>query len=86
MIKEKIDEENTRANQKIAELVFVVKDGKVIQKEVVSGIQDNEFIQIVSGISIGEEVISGPYSAVSRSLKNGTKIVVVSKKELYNKN
>jgi len=84
--KEKIDEENTKANQKIAELVFVVKDGKVIQKEVVSGIQDNEFIQIISGISAGEEVISGPYSAVSRSLKEGTKIKVVSKKELYNKN
>jgi len=84
--KEKIDEENTKANQKIAELVFVVKDGKVVQKEVVSGIQDNEYIQIVSGIAVGEEVISGPYSAVSRSLKNGTKIKVVTKKELYNKN
>lgn len=84
--KEKIDEENTKANQKITELIFVVKDGKVIQKEVVSGIQDNEFIQILSGITVGEEVISGPYSAVSRSLKNGSKIKVVTKKELYNKN
>lgn len=84
--KEKIDEENTKANQKITELIFVVKDGKVIQKEVVSGIQDNEYIQIISGVAIGEQVISGPYSAVSRSLKNGSKIKVVTKKELYNKN
>lgn len=84
---EKIDEEKEKkkAEEELKELVFVVKDGKAYQKVVVSGIQDNEFIQIVSGIEKGEEVISGPYSAVSRSLKEGSPVVVVSKKELYNK-
>lgn len=83
--KEKIDEDK-KVEEKIKELVFVIKDGKAVQKEVVSGIQDNEFIQIISGIAKDEEVISGPYSAVSRSLKNDVKVKVVSKKELYNKN
>jgi HlyD family secretion protein len=83
--KEKNDEDN-KVEEKIKELVFVIKDGKAVQKEVVSGIQDNEFIQIISGIAKDEEVISGPYSAVSRSLKNDVKVKVVSKKELYNKN
>lgn len=84
---EKIDEEKEKkkAEEELKELVFVVKDGKAYQKVVVSGIQDNEFIQIVSGLQKGEEVISGPYSAVSRSLKDGIKVVVVSKKDLYNK-
>ena len=81
---EKIDEEKNKIVEEIKELVFVIKDGKVVQKEIKSGIQDNEFIEIISGLSKGEEVISGPYSAVSRSLKNGTKVVVVSKKDLYN--
>ncbi len=85
--KEKIDEEKEKkkAEEEIKELVFVIKDGKAVQKVVVSGIQDNEFIQIISGLEKGEEVISGPYSAVSRSLKDGSKVVVVSKKDLYNK-
>jgi HlyD family secretion protein len=86
--KEKIDEEKEKkkAEEELKELVFVVKDGKAYQKVVVSGIQDNEFIEIKSGLQKGEEVISGPYSAVSRNLKDGSPIVVVSKKDLYNKN
>lgn len=85
--KEKIDEEKEKkkAEEEIKELVFVIKDGKAVQKVVVSGIQDNEYIQIISGLEKGEEVISGPYSAVSRSLREGSKVVVVSKKDLYNK-
>lgn len=85
--KEKIDEEKEKkkAEEELKELVFVIKDGKAYQKVVVSGIQDNEFIQIVSGLEKGEQVISGPYSAVSRSLKDGANVVVVSKKDLYNK-
>ncbi|MDZ4664993.1 MAG: efflux RND transporter periplasmic adaptor subunit [Bacteroidota bacterium] len=85
--KEKVDEEKEKkkAEEEIKELVFVVKDGKAVQKVVVSGIQDNEYIQIISGLEKGEEVISGPYSAVSRSLREGSKVVVVSKKDLYNK-
>jgi HlyD family secretion protein len=85
--KQKVDEEKEKkkAEEETKELVFVVKDGKAYQKVVVSGIQDNEFIQIVSGLEKGEQVISGPYSAVSRSLKDGANVVVVSKKDLYNK-
>lgn len=85
--KEKIDEEKEKkkAEEELKELVFVVKDGKAYQKVVVSGIQDNEFIEIKSGLQKGEQVISGPYSAVSRSLKEGSSVVVVSKKDLYDK-
>jgi len=85
--KEKVDEEKEKkkAEEEIKELVFVIKDGKAVQKVVLSGIQDNEFIQIISGLEKGEEVISGPYSAVSRSLRDGSKVAVVSKKDLYNK-
>ena len=60
----------------IMEVVFVYTEADTVNmKEVVTGIQDNDFIQIVSGIEAGEEVVTGPYSEVSRKLKIGDKVV-----------
>jgi HlyD family secretion protein len=43
--------------------------------EVKTGIQDDDYIQIISGIKEGDEVVKGPYSAVSRKLKQGSAVV-----------
>ena len=51
--------------------------------EVKTGIQDNDYIQITSGVSDGMEVITGPYSAVARTLRKGSKVKVVDKSELF---
>ncbi len=60
----------------IMEVVFVYTEADTVNmKEVVTGIQDNDYIQIVSGIEAGEEVVTGPYSEVSRKLKIGDKVV-----------
>ncbi|MBI1193321.1 MAG: efflux RND transporter periplasmic adaptor subunit [Bacteroidetes bacterium] len=56
--------------EQIREVVFVFKDNLAIQKEVKSGIQDDDYIQILSGLSEAEEVIIGPYGAVSRELQD----------------
>lgn len=80
---DKEDPDSKEEDEEIKELVFLIKDGKAEQREVKTGIQDNEYIQIISGIKEGEEVISGPYSAVSRSLRKGSKVKVVSKQDLY---
>lgn len=62
--------------------VFVNTEGKARLKVVETGVQDNKYIQIISGINEGDEVITGPYEAVSRSLKNGSKVKIsTSKKE-----
>lgn len=61
------------------EVVFVVEDGKAIQKKIVPGIQNTKHIEILEGLSEGDEVISGPYSAISRKLKNETTVEVVDK-------
>lgn len=53
------------------EVVFLYENGKVKQQEVKTGIQDNNYIRIISGLSVGQEVVSGPYSAVSRMLNDG---------------
>lgn len=52
------------------ECVFIKDGGKVSIRKVKTGVQDNRNIQILSGLEEGEEVVSGPYSAISRNLKN----------------
>ena len=63
--------------------MFVVqKDGTVKQHIVKTGIQDLNNIQILSGVNAGDEVVTGPYDVVSKDLKDGTKVKVVSKDQL----
>jgi HlyD family secretion protein len=50
-----------------------------------TGTQDNEYIEILSGLKNGEEVIIAPFSAVARVLKDKDKVQIVPKKELYDK-
>ena len=55
---------------KPAEMVFVVEGGKVKEVPVTSGISDDNYIVIKTGLKAGQEVVSGPYRAISRELKN----------------
>ena len=59
---------------KVTEVVFVAVADSVVKRVVTTGIQDNAFIQILSGIAVGEEVVTGPYTVVSRRLQSGDKI------------
>jgi HlyD family secretion protein len=65
------------------EYAFVLEDKKVKMVLVTTGIQDNKYIQILSGITKGQIVVEGPYEAISRKLEDGTKVKVVDKKSLY---
>ena len=56
------------------EVVFVVDGSKVRQVEVSIGIQDDEFIQITKGLKLGQEVVRGPFDAVSRKLEDGSAV------------
>ena len=78
---EKKDE--TTQKEDLIECVFVYQDGKAVLKPVKTGIQDNTYIQIKSGISEGDEVIVAPYRAVSKLLKNGDAVIKVDKKDLF---
>lgn len=67
-------------------IVFTLqKDGTVKRKTVETGIQDIDYIEIKKGLEVGEEVISGPYEAISQKLKDGMKVNVVGKDELFKK-
>lgn len=65
------------------EVVFVKQDNKASIRKVKTGIQDDKMIQILEGLKEGEELISGPYTAVSKILKHGEAIEVVSKDQLF---
>ncbi|MDO7886797.1 efflux RND transporter periplasmic adaptor subunit [Hymenobacter cheonanensis] len=60
----------------IQEVVFVVKNGKAVLTPVKTGISDFQNIEIVSGIPAGTQVASGPFRAVSKTLKDGANVVV----------
>jgi len=68
--------DSANADKDPFECVFVVKNGKAQIRAVKTGIQDDEYIEITSGLKDGEEVIKGPYGAVSRTLRNQMKIKV----------
>jgi HlyD family secretion protein len=66
------------------EVVFVLqKDGTVKRVKVRTDIQDINYIEIVDGLKEGDEVITGPYTTVSKLLRNGMKVKVVPKEELF---
>ena len=71
-LEEKKKTEKTTTRAQFKEIVFVMSADTVAEREVVSGLQNNDFIEIKSGLSEGEVVVTGPYSAVTRTLKNGT--------------
>ncbi len=78
------DSEKAEALQKeVKEFVFVYDNGVAKIKEVKTGIQDNRYIEIISGLNEGDEVISGPYSAVSKDLKNDDKVEKTDKENLF---
>ncbi|PZP46574.1 MAG: efflux transporter periplasmic adaptor subunit [Pseudopedobacter saltans] len=83
----KKEEDHAGANgDDIKEVVFVLqKDNTVKQVEVKTGIQDINNIEILSGLKEGDTVITGPYDIVSKELKAGTLVKVVSKEEMNKK-
>jgi HlyD family secretion protein len=67
-------------------VVFIVdKESKVKKVAVKTDIQDINHIEITSGLKAGDEVVTGPYDVVSKTLKEGSKVKKVDKKELFEK-
>lgn len=73
-------------NEVYKEYVFLIDNNKVVQKEVKIGIQDNKHIAIKEGLNKGDKIVSGPYTAISKTLENGKEILVVTEKELFSPN
>lgn len=81
-IKFKIDNQQKKSQNDI-EAVFVYKNDGVQLREVLSGIQNDKVIEIKQGLNDGEEVVVAPFSAITRQLKNNSKVKKVNKNELF---
>jgi HlyD family secretion protein len=75
----------TKKTEKAKEYVFVVNEDKARLTQVKTGVQDNMYIQILSGLNEGDPVIVAPYRAVSKELKNNDEVTVVDKRKLFDK-
>jgi HlyD family secretion protein len=62
--------------EKLIRVVFIKNGDTVRQQKVETGIADTTFIEIKNGIKIGDEVVSGSYTAISRKLKDGAKVAI----------
>ena len=65
------------------EVVFVVRGDTVDQVVVTTGLQDATVIEVESGISAGDKIVAGPYTAVSKELERGDRVVVKEKEGFY---
>jgi HlyD family secretion protein len=71
------------SSEQVQEVVFLHQVDTVAIHEVETGIQDDEYIEIKSGLSDGQAVVSGPYRAITRKLKSGSNVKVVEEEQLY---
>ena len=75
LINERLEKQTLKEERgKLAKVVFLKIGGKAQMVKVVTGIADDSHIEIKSGLKVGDEVISGSYSAISRKLKDGAKV------------
>ncbi len=71
------EKQNARREAEKLQRVVFVKDGdRVHLRKVETGIADNTYIEIKSGLKAGEEVVSGSYAAISRTLKDNSRVML----------
>ena len=58
------------------EVVFCIENGKAIAKQVKTGIQSDDLIEIVDGVKQGDEIVTGSYRAISKDLVNGAGVTI----------
>jgi HlyD family secretion protein len=63
------------------EVVFCIENGKAMARQVKTGIQSEDLIEIVDGLKEGEEVVSGSYRAISKDLENGAVVRINNEKK-----
>jgi HlyD family secretion protein len=72
-------------DKKVKQYVYLFdsKTSTVKKAEVTTGIQDDQYIVVKTGLKAGQEIVSGPYSAVQNKLKDGLKVEKTTKDKLF---
>lgn len=84
-VQNKMKNDPTLNSNEVRQVVFVYdsKEKQVRLRDVKTGIQDNQYIQITQGLKAGEEVVIAPYGAIARTLKDKSKVTITDKDKLY---
>ncbi|NQV15666.1 efflux RND transporter periplasmic adaptor subunit [bacterium] len=96
-LEEKQDQELSRADSSMdtedeedldpVEVVFILvedekgKGKKVEQREVITGIIGERDFEIVEGLELGDEIVTGPYKEISRNLNDNDKVKITKRKK-----
>lgn len=74
-------------DKKVKQFVYGydAKTKKVKKTEVTTGIQNDQFIIVKSGVKAGQEIVTGPYSAIQNKLKDGMIVEKTAKDQLFSK-
>jgi HlyD family secretion protein len=78
-----VAEAGTALTDERQEIVFRIEEGRARKVVVKTGIQDKNYIEITEGLSVGEEIVSGPFNAISRTLNDSMLVKVVTEEELF---
>jgi multidrug efflux pump subunit AcrA (membrane-fusion protein) len=71
-------------DNELEEVAYVIKpDGKVEKRVVVTGVQDFNYFEITDGLKEGEQVATGPNTAIGTTLRTGKKVAVVKRDQLF---
>ncbi len=73
----------TLSDKDIRTLVFIADGEYALAKDVTTGVQDNNYIEILTGINENDKVVSAPFSAISKKLSDSTLIEIVKKEVLF---
>lgn len=78
--------EKEKSAADLLEVVFVCSADTVRMVEVTTGIQDDTYIQVLKGLNENDEIVTGPYTLLSRKLKQGMKVQKMDEKTFYGGN
>jgi HlyD family secretion protein len=65
------------------QVVFIYREGKVFLSEVKTGVQDDVNIEVLSGVKVGDKIVSAPFKAISKELEDESEVQLVEEEELY---
>lgn len=71
------------SDDELRTLLFTTDGTYAFARDVTTGIQDNSYIEILSGVSEGERVISAPFTAISKKLSDSTLVEIVDSNDLF---
>ena len=78
------DTKPTSSSSDLDEVVFILMPGDTVRKvQVKTDIQDINYIEVRDGLKEGDQVVTSPYSVISKTLKGGLRVKVVPKEKLF---